>query len=130
MSVVYQEGVGFGGFAAVFATAGSTFCERFNPTFPTKKITRPDVLGGDNAALGAGFALITDFSSASMTIQTTVTGVTLTSQGTPVIVLRGDYFTDPIPGQGHTWAVESVEPAFDMGIYWTQQIRVAKTTAS
>lgn len=118
MPSYYNEGVGHGGFAATFATAGAIIVESFNKDKPSSHLINQS----DQRGVPLKWAGVAGFQTASATVQLPVTG-----SGDAVVVTEvalGDYFTAPATHGGGVWAVTGVGESFNVGDYWKANLQL------
>ncbi len=104
----YNEGVGQGGFVAVFSTAGNVVLESFNRSKPSSHIiNQPDEIGAPLKWLG-----VAGFETVSLLAQLPVTA------GVPTTIALGEQFTAPATHGGGTYVICDVGEAYQVGDYW------------
>lgn len=116
----YNDGaVPYGSFTVslhrVAATLGTYILENFTVNRPTKKVERPNQIGGPN-----GFALVgaQETSSAVLQIATSAT----------VAPNNGDFFTLTVDSTvgAEKWVIETTGQPFEMNGYYKQNITLLK----
>lgn len=110
----YTEGVGQGGFIAVFSAAGSVVVESLGKDNPASHIIQqPDQFGGPLKWAGVG-----GFKVGSALVQLPFDGTVVTE------ILQGEEFTVPASHGGGVYVVTNVGATFQIGDYFKANLSV------